>query len=951
MAFRVVAQGGGFRVIVGGEATAIQPFLKASAKGEILGRQTIAASTASGATTATWTALSNRATADNGDPGDTDAQLRLPRSILETEDGLYITATRDGVVNTFAWPWNNDTGSTAEANAGERFALNVAGEALRLFLHWPIDGELPYVVVRVEQGPVGEDVVVEVAMKRAVPGIGATKEQIDQFQASVAALDTKVDTAVGTINDEIARLPQTSGTVPDPVTQAEAENKDSTVARIWTPQRVWQAATAAIRAVVDQAFVTNLLSGAGIKAALEGLTGNARLLASAVQGLKTKFTDLDDTPAAYGNPGQVPKVNATRNGFVFADDEQGSGDGGATSFTGLSDTPSSYTGEGRKKVVVNAAETGLGFESDDGISLSDVQEPARENSDARWPENKLPQNIDDLADAFTEGGWKDGVANEVEVATVFSTVQRPSNPASSYTFQASVTTGPSEPNVYGVLRRRTTVPLSQIRAVTGDPTEAFDDARMFDGDELTSLGVVGNWEYYTTPRIALLPASTLWRGQRYKPWEIDGERVGVGEANVQADFGQTDTRADDYIKRKPTLVTRAAAEAGTANTPRLTSALRMAQAIDAQTLDFARDSSVQVPANQLRNAHEGSATTTLLNGPGVGVNVTSHTSSLVRGAFTLFRPIQPDGSQGYFDLDDATNQHGEVAIEVTWTRATQSSTSIGFDSEATPATTITRSGFVFLSDVRGSTAFSNTQPAVLFGVKVPNVDADLFLGTDKLGDQDFYLAKDAQNRLGYYQPYQGGSTTPSGTHNFTLGAVIRAIVFHTDAPAAPQGTGLTQAQVDDRIRALVRDFEISAHPATAVNITTGSTANTPTAWSTLATAAAITSAQAGRVLILFHMHAEVVTSTSGGGERVTVEVEAMRRRGASDDELVDEHFYGPRNVSQIYTREAGTILVWKDVAQAGDVYSYRVRTRSQVAAREVTFNTTDNEIVIMPIGR
>ena len=361
MAFRVVARGGGFRVAVGGEATAIQPFLKASAKGEILGRQTIASGTVAGATAATWGALSNRAVAFNGDPGDTDAQLRLPRSIMETEDGLYITATRDDVVSTFAWPWNNDTGSTDDAGAGERFALNVAGEALRLFLHWPIDGELPYVVVRVEQGPLGEDVVVEVAMKRAVPGIGATKEQIDAFQASVTRLDSKVDTAVDTINREIAALPQTSGTVPPLVEQADAVNKDSTLSRLWSPQRVWQAATAAIRAVVDHAFVTNLLSGAGIKAALEGLTGNARLLASAVQGLKTKFTDLDDTPAAYGNPGQVPKVNATRNGFVFADDEQGSGDGGgASNFTGLSDTPSSYSGEGGKKVVSTLARPAWG---------------------------------------------------------------------------------------------------------------------------------------------------------------------------------------------------------------------------------------------------------------------------------------------------------------------------------------------------------------------------------------------------------------------------------------------------------------------------------------------------------------------------------------------------------------------------------------------------------------
>ena len=420
-----------------------------------------------------------------------------------------------------------------------------------------------------------------------------------------------------------------------------------------------------------------------------------------------------------------------------------------------------------------------------------MKEPARANSNARWGEENLPQKIDDLADAFTEGGWQDGVANEVEVATVFSTVQRPSNPASSYTFQASVTTGPSEPNVYGVLRRRTTVPLSQIRAVTGDPTEAFDDARTFDGDELTSLGVVGNWEYYTTPRIALLPASTLWRGQRYKPWEIDGERVGVGEDNVQADFGQTDTSADDYIKRKPTLITQAAAERGTATTARLVSARRIKEAIDAQTLDFARDATAQVPADQLRNAHTTAATTTLLNGVGAGVNVTNHTASLVRGNFTLFRPRQADGTLGYFDLDDAANQHGEVAIEVTWTRATQSSNSIGFDSEATPATTARRSGFVFLSDIRATTAFNPSQLTTLFGVRVGGVEADLFLGTAKLGDQDFYLAKDSQNRLGYYQPFIGGSTTPSGNHNFTLGAVIRAIVLHTDAPAAAPSGGIS----------------------------------------------------------------------------------------------------------------------------------------------------------------
>ena len=143
-------------------------------------------------------------------------------------------------------------------NAGERFALNVGRRSPA-----PVPAlahrrrTCHSVVVRVEQGHCwAEDVVVEVAMKRAVPGIGATKEQIDAVPSQRRTLSTtKVDTAVGTINDEIARLPQTSGTVPDPVTQAEAENKDSTVARIWTPQRVWQAIYGGDHEpVVDQAL-------------------------------------------------------------------------------------------------------------------------------------------------------------------------------------------------------------------------------------------------------------------------------------------------------------------------------------------------------------------------------------------------------------------------------------------------------------------------------------------------------------------------------------------------------------------------------------------------------------------------------------------------------------------------------------------------------------------------
>ena len=70
-----------------------------------------------------------------------------------------------------------------------------------------------------------------------------------------------------------------------------------------------------------------------------------------------RFTDLIDTPAAFGTTGQVLEVNAGGTALEFATPATP----GSTTFTGLTDTPANFTGSALLFARVNAGETALEF--------------------------------------------------------------------------------------------------------------------------------------------------------------------------------------------------------------------------------------------------------------------------------------------------------------------------------------------------------------------------------------------------------------------------------------------------------------------------------------------------------------------------------------------------------------------------------------------------------------
>ena len=157
----------------------------------------------------------------------------------------------------------------------------------------------------------------------------------------------------------------------------------------------------------------------------------------------------------------------------------------------------------------------------------------------------------------------------------------------------------------------------------------------------------------------------------------------------------------------------------------------------------------------------------LLSGPGAGVAVTNHTSdSPTNIALNLFRPNGTD----YFDLD-SEDLDRFLFLSVLWTMTGRSSNSIGWDRSLSPPDSVRSAGFVHLQEIAALAAWTTTAHN---GYEVTFETASL--GTDDLGVQRLWVGKDSQNRLGYWEPYSGGDSVPSGPHNWNVGSVIRAYV-------------------------------------------------------------------------------------------------------------------------------------------------------------------------------
>ena len=153
-------------------------------------------------------------------------------------------------------------------------------------------------------------------------------------------------------------------------------------------------------------------------------------------------------------------------------------------------------------------------------------------------------------------------------------------------------------------------------------------------------------------------------------------------------------------------------------------------------------------------------------GTGVGQSITS-SGQTRRQPFQRFSPV--------FDLDDADKQAGVLTVEAVLHFATRSDTTIGFGAGNDQTATI--AGFTFAQTVRGSTAYSATaNNGDLIG------SLDVYEGATKLGVYSLYLAKDANNQLGYWLLYAGEAQS----ENWAV-AVQRLEVAFTHQDSGPGG--------------------------------------------------------------------------------------------------------------------------------------------------------------------
>ena len=180
----------------------------------------------------------------------------------------------------------------------------------------------------------------------------------------------------------------------------------------------------------------------------------------------------------------------------------------------------------------------------------------------------------------------------------------------------------------------------------------------------------------------------------------------------------------------------------------------------------------------------------------------------------------------------------------------------------------------------------------------------------------------------------------------------------TNAPSG--GGGLTQSQVDGRVRAGVEDWaeagnasaipaaKLANVPATTLVEGTGSTVTITltdrgdwSAWTDLRSVAAVT--RAGVVELNAQVQGAVNTG-AGGGDRVYFDIRIVRTRGSVDTEIAKTGRGYARNTGNAdrttvnaASREAPLALRKSDTAQVGDTYKVQAQAIAQVDARTITF--------------
>ena len=347
---------------------------------------------------------------------------------------------------------------------------------------------------------------------------------------------------------------------------------------------------------------------------------------------------------------------------------------------------------------------------------------------------------------------------------------------------------------------------------------------------------------------------------------------------------------------------------------------------------FELDLSRVDPSNIIEEFHatERLGTTTLGDGPGVGTFFSS-LNGVHRSTFTLFSPT--------FDLDTAANQHGLVIGRVTLTLSGRSSTSTGFTDGHD---TVHRfGGFVSYRDVVAASALFNASAARTSGGLAGGValdSVDYYDATTPAGDVTVYIARNANNELGYYYEY-APRTGYTGTGHTNVASDLDLFYEHSGVGASGGGSLVTQPL----------GSTVKVH-FTENGLSTGTLLASYT-WSTTGVdimSYTATSSGLAHINFITHMQADAPT---GGGGRVYADQRIIRTRASVDTIIARDTEY-IRNVTTIDNERYRTISVWHQV-QAGDVIKLQAFVALQnsqaaqaTAANGVTWGAANNEIEI-----
>ena len=540
---------------------------------------------------------------------------------------------------------------------------------------------------------------------------------------------------------------------------------------------------------------------AEIRNALSGLSGAARLPASAVKDLPSGGGGLstvahDGTLTGTGAAGSPLAVAAP---FTAADEAKLDGvEAGATAdqtpaeirnaLAGLSgaarlpasavkDLPSG--GGGLSTVAHDGTLTGTGAAGSPLAVAAPFNAPALEGIGYRRTDERT-----EVFAAFGGDAWQlpDGATAGTHpfVATTYSTVASPANPATSFSFALRNEQAPNYGGDYAVIR----VP-SALQASLGDFRTAGTDGgvSVVNGADWAHVEDVAGYGYYTA-RLAVKAADDDMWVERFSPFEIDKHHI----ANAWADWADAGDAEVIPIAKLPADRFTAADEAkldgieagatGDQTAGELRDALAgLSGAARLGAAAIKGLSGVPIPASpaddgKILTAGDGAFSwqnplgfhSRVVDAAGTGLTVTNTSQTHYGGDIDLS-----------FDLDDSGHSTGEFLVEATLSFATRSDSDIKFGSATIRTDAARISGLVFASEVKRSTVYAAGQTN---GVHVGSVDVRE--STTKIGEIRLALVRDAANAVGYQFSYHGQA---SAGENFSFSPRMRVYFSATDPGA------------------------------------------------------------------------------------------------------------------------------------------------------------------------